>query len=458
MAFSLVLGPLLAGGFIIIVAWALLKGLYPHAVLLVAGLVMLALATGLGMQLPDLAKPTGFWLFDLSRYVTESFSRTLSRVGLMIMAIGGFVAYMDSIGASEALVRVAVHPLRWFQRFPYLTTSLIIPVGQLLFVCIPSAAGMGLLLMASVFPLVVRLGVSRLTGVSVIVACTSFGIGPASAMTTRAAEIVDTPSIDYFFAHQLPLVGPTSLVMATAYFFVNRAFDARMHENSSLQPPPPATVAAPWYYAFFPVLPLVLLLVFSELLRITPVEVRLDTSTAMFMSVAAAAVVHALRQGSLRASFDSLKIFWKGMAEIFRSVVTLIIAADLFSKGLIGLGLIQALLEIAGHIGLGAVGLGAAMAVMIFMASMLMGSGNASFFAFGPLVPRIAFGLGSEPTRMILPMQLAASMGRSVSPISGVVIATANIAGIDPIDLSRRNAIPLGLSLAFLLVWHELIQ
>jgi DcuC family C4-dicarboxylate transporter len=94
------------------------------------------------------------------------------------------------------------------------------------------------------------------------------------------------------------------------------------------------------------------------------------------------------------------------------------------------------------------------MTIMIFLASMLMGSGNASFFAFGPLVPKIANKLGVESTSIILPMQLSASMGRTVSPIAGVIIATAEIANVSTLAIVKRNIIPLGIALLVMLVFH----
>ena len=223
----MILGPVLACIAIVAVAGLLLKEYHPHAVLLVAGLVMLLAAELLGLQAPALDESTGFFGFDLFRHVTESFSGTLAGVGLMIMAIGGFVAMMDEIGASGALVRIATTPLRLLSRFPYVVAALVIPIGQVLFVCIPSAAGLGLLLMASVFPLLVRVGVSRLTAVSAIVACTSFGMGPASAMSAKAAELVGMPLSNYFFLEQIPLAIPASVVMAGCLYATNRWFDAR---------------------------------------------------------------------------------------------------------------------------------------------------------------------------------------------------------------------------------------
>ncbi|MDV7394595.1 C4-dicarboxylate transporter DcuC, partial [Arthrospira platensis SPKY1] len=135
------------------------------------------------------------------------------------------------------------------------------------------------------------------------------------------------------------------------------------------------------------------------------------------------------------------------MGRVFATVITLIIAAEVFSNGLISLRFIDSLVYLSQHLGFGAVGIGALMTVMIFGASILMGSGNASFFSFGPLVPDIASKLGADPASIILPMQLSSSLGRAISPIAGVVIATSEIAGVTPLEVAKRNFLPLTITL-----------
>lgn len=448
------LAPLLALAFILLVARLLLKQYYPHAVLLIAGLVMLSLALLGGLALPELKQATGFVGFDLFRLVKESFGKTNMGVGLMIMAIGGFVAYADQIGASDALVHVAMKPLSLLKKFPHLTAVMVLPIGQLLFVCIPSAAGLGLLLMATIFPILVNLGVSRLSAVSVITACTAFGIGPASAITASATGIAQEETIFYFLQHQIPLVIPTSLALMVSYYFVNRYFDgkATAEEMRPVKPETERVLTAPLFYAIIPVMPLILLIVFSEIF----LPVQLDTTTAMIISLFVALVFELIRKRDLKAVLQSLTIFWEGMGNIFKSVVTLIIAADIFSKGLIALGFIDGLVAVSQGLGLGAAGIGIVMTIMIFLASMLMGSGNAAFFAFAPLVPNIATQLGSSSTSIILPMNLAASMGRTVSPVAGVLIATAEIAGVSTFAIVKRNLIPFGVGLGVMLLLHFL--
>jgi DcuC family C4-dicarboxylate transporter len=423
-------------------------------VLLVSGLLMLIIAEFLNYNLPTLKAPTGFSGFDLFRYIKESFSKTNAGVGLMIMAIGGFVAYIDKIGASNALVFVAMKPLKLFKKYPYVAASLVIPIGQLLFVAIPSAAGLGLLLMASMFPILVNLGVSRLSAVSVITATTAFGIGPASAITASATDIAGVDTISFFLKSQIPMVIPLSIVMMVTYYFVNRHFDKKIALDTEALANEKKEIKVPLVYAFIPILPIVLLIVFSKIFNLFNTAIALDTTTAMFISVFIALLFEFARTQNTKAVLESLKIFWNGMGNIFKTVVTLIIAADIFAKGLISLGFVEGLLEVSQNSGFGVVGIGVVMTVLIFFASMLMGSGNASFFAFGPLVPKIADKLGIETTEIILPMQLSASMGRTVSPISGVMIATAEIAKVSTLAIVKRNIIPLGMALLVMLIYH----
>lgn len=415
---------------------------------------MMAIALLLDIPMPFLEKSTGNQGLDLFRYITESFAETNMGVGLMIMAIGGFVAYIDKIGASDALVYIAMKPLGLLRKYPHITAVSVIPIGQVLFVCIPSAAGLALLLMASVFPILVNLGVSRLSAVSVITACTAFGIGPASALTASASAIVEESQISYFVIRQIPLVIPMTIALTLTYYFVNRYFDRKDPKPEMAPEVQHARPTVPLFYAVIPILPLILLVVFSELFQIFSVPIVLDTTTAMFISLFVGMVFELIRTRSLRDVLKSLGHFWSGMGNIFKTVVTLIIAADIFSKGLIALGFIDGLVGSTEYMGFGAAGIGIVMALMIFLASMLMGSGNAAFFAFGPLVPKIAAKFGVESAGIILPMNLAASMGRTVSPVAGVIIAAADLAGVTTIAIVKRNFIPLTVALAVMLIYH----
>ena len=441
--------------FIALVVRLLLKDFFPQAVLLVAGIGMLLVAGFLKKGIPSAEVSSGVIVLDIFEYIKESFSKTNAGVGLMIMTIGGFVAYMDKIGASEALVRVALKPLAVLKKHPNLASIAVIPIGQLIFICIPSAAGFGLLLMASVFPILVNLGVSRIAAVSIITGCTSFCIGPASVITASAVQIAQIETVPYFISLQIPIAIILNLVLLVTYFFVNKYYDEKdkLHPIEVKAKPKPTEVA-PTIYALLPVLPLILLLTFSGVFTILPIKLTIETTTAMLLSLFAGLMFELIRTKNLKAVFASFKVFLDGMGDIFKSVVTLIIVAEIFANGLIALGFMDGLITISQGAGLGAKGIGILMTLMIFFAAILMGSGNAAFFAFGPLIPSVAKQFGVSSTSILLPMNLSASMGRAISPIAGVLIATAEVAGVPVMQVVKRNLIPVIAVLLTLLIYH----
>lgn len=485
--------------FIVVTAWFLYRKFNPPGILVVSGVAMLAVALLLGTSSLELAKPTGRPVFDLFKAVEETFLSNLSRAGLMIMTIGGYVAFMNHIQATHALVYVSMKPLSFFRRYPYLAATLTIPIGQLLFITTPSAAGLGLLLVASVYPVLVSLGVSRLTALSVISAATLFDQGPGSANTALAAELIGETNVFYFIRHQLPLVLPTTAVVMLLYYFNNRYFDRKEQRKQAGEPelastrqgqaarakqalptPPeslkgkldaratPADnlstqaespslhVEVPLIFALLPMLPLLILIFFSPYVGLFDPPIWLNTTTAMLFSLFISMLFTGIYYRSLRRMFEALASFWKGMGNVFTSVVTLIVAAEVFSKGLISLGFIDSLVEVTTHVGLSGIGISVVITSIIFGAAVLMGSGNAAFFSFGPLLPGIASQLGLPAYAMVLPMQLAASMGRAASPIAGIIVAIAGVAGVSPIELAKRNTLPLLGGVSFLMLYHFL--
>ena len=444
--------------FIAVTAYLLVKKFNPQAVLLFAGILMIIVASLLNYKVNPVAEPTGIFAFDLFKRLQESLSDKTANVGLMIMTIGGFVAYMKAIGASDALVHVAVKPLGIFKKYPYLAASIVIPIGQVLFICTPSATGLSLLLVASFFPILISLGVSRISAVAVISACTVFDMGPASANTARASQLLDMHNVEYFIKYQLPLVIPMTTLLMIIYFFVNKHYDQKLpKEQHTDYNPDEIVLKTPLIYAVLPIFPLLLLILFSPIINIFTKPVHLDTTTAMLISLAVTMVMEIVRLRNVKEVFASLKIFWEGMGKVFASVVTLIVCAEIFANGLISLGFIDSLTNISMSLGLGIVGIGILMTIIIFLASVLMGSGNASFFSFSPLVPGIAAKFNTSAAGIILPMQLSSSMGRAVSPIAGVIVGIAKIADVQPMDLAKRNAIPMSVGLLFMLVFHYFI-
>lgn len=81
-------------------------------------------------------------------------------LGMMIMMLCGFAAYMTHIGANDMVVKLASKPLQYINS-PYLLMIAAYFVACLMSLVVSSATGLGVLLMATLFPVMVNVGISR---------------------------------------------------------------------------------------------------------------------------------------------------------------------------------------------------------------------------------------------------------------------------------------------------------
>lgn len=431
-------------------AWSLYRQWHAQSVLFVAAVLLMLASLALGTpQSAGLREG-----IPVVSAIVDSFASGLSGVGLMIMSIGGFVAYADHIGASESLVVRAMRTLERLKLPPNILVLVLIPLGQLIFVCVTSAAGLAVLLMASAYPVMLRLGVRPVTAASVITGTTAFGIGPASALTAAAAKAAGIPVVDYVVVHQMLLALPLMVAIAVLYGLSNWIFDRGADAVPQVEHVTESEVKAvkPMIYAVVPVLPILLMVASYVATEVWGPQFTLSTTASMFMSFGVAWLLHTLSTRKLRDAVNSVMIFWKGMGDIFTTVVTLVLVSEVFADGLIALGFMDAMLAAIQSFGASEALVIVAFVVLIFLASILMGSGNAAFFSFSPLIPDVAARFGLNSVRILLPMNLAASMGRTVSPISGVLLAVAALAKVSPMELAKRNAIPVLGSLILMII------
>lgn len=436
-------GVILTLAVIAVVAWCIFKNYYPPTVLLLAGLVFLAVAAFMGVDPVAAKKSTHFLGFDLAQAFTEQMKTRLPGLGLNIMWIAGFSYYMDKIGASKALVKACVKPLSAI-RSPYLLLAVTYVIGQFMALFINSAVGLGLLLMASIFPLLVALGVSRTSAAAVIGSTCCLDLGPASSNAMRAADLVNTDVVTYFVQDQIPVALCVIATVAIGHFFVQRWFDRRDGEAANA-----GTVgekqdvnkafegAGPAYYAILPMIPLFLLIVFSPMVY---AGVKLSLQTAIIISILISFVVDLVAHLNVKEAIARTKAVYEGMGKVFTSTVALICCAELFALGMNKVGGITTMIQAAAS--MESAGVWVMLFVMIaimVIATIVTGSGNAAFFAFSPLLPEAAASVGMNAAVLAVPVQLSAGIARTMCPIAGVMIAVSSIAGITPFQIVRRT-------------------
>ncbi len=428
---------------VILLGYFVLKNYYPPIILLLIGLFLLLVAGIMGTDPVTAKQSTHFFGFDLAEAFTRTVQGRLPGLGLNIMAIAGFAFYMDRIGASKSLVRFCVRPLKAIHS-PYLLLALTYVVGQFIALFFNSAVGLGLLLMASIYPLLIALGVSRVSAAAVIASTCCLDLGPSSSNSMRAADLCNIDVVSYFVQGQGPIALCTVATVAVGHFFVQKWFDKREKhaddgkaDSENFNAEEALKGAGPSYYAILPMLPLFLLVIFSPMVY---AKVKLSLVTAIVVSLIISLFIDILTRRDFKLCCKDTQAIFEGMGKVFTSTVSLIVCAEFFALGLSKVGGITTMIQAAASMqNAGLIVMLFVMLLIMIVASVVTGSGNAAFFAFSPLLPEAAASVGIPTLALVVPVQLSAGIARTMSPIAGVIIAVAGISGCTPIQLVRRT-------------------
>jgi len=428
----------------VIAAWLIVKNYQPQTVLLLAGLALLTITVLFYPEnsiLYDKAKTTGSVWLDIFSFAKESLTTQIAGIGLIIMAAGGFASYMDHIKASNAMVNMCIRPLQVIKA-PYLILALGYICAQLLHVAISSAAGLAMLLLVTFFPVLVRLGVSKASAAAMIGLCAFMDLGPAVGTANLAAKHAGMESAIYFAHYQMPVAVVVMLAVAVVIFFTAKYFDKKEGFVPGGEEIAEAEVEGrktPVYYALLPILPVILVLMFSPLVI---KSIKIDVVTAMILGAVVAFFFELLTTRDFSACCKGLQVFFKGMGSMFTSIVSLLVCADIYAQGLQKIGAVEYLLQSVQNAGLGFTSMTLVMTALVGITAVLTGSGVAAFFSFSGLAPSIAAKFGVSAVNMILPMQLMAGMGRSISPVAGIIIAVSKAGECSPFMIVRRTLLP----------------
>ena len=424
---------------IVLVAYYIVKGYSATGVLMFGGLVLLFISVLMGHSiLPEGVKSTGSTYFDILEYVKYLLGNRGGGLGLMIMVLCGFSVYMTHLGANDVVVKLVSKPLKNI-RSPYILMVFAYFLACLMSFAVSSATGLGVLLMATLFPVMVNVGISRGAAAAICASPISIILSPTSGDVVLSAEISKIPLGEFAFGTALPVSIFGILGIAVAHFFWQRYLDKKEGVQVERLNADEIKTTAPNYYAILPLLPIIGVLIFDGKWGLP----NLHIVTVMVLCFIITAAVDFLRSFNAKQTFDNLIVAYRGMADAFAGVVMLLVAAGVFAQSLSTIGFITNLIDSAQSFGGSAFFMMLVLAVITILATMATGSGNAAFYAFAELIPKLATQMGVNPAFLTIPMLQASNLGRGLSPVSGVVVAVSGMGKISPFEIVKRMSVPM---------------
>ena len=401
----LIIGALIVVG----VIYLLLKRHESRMVLIAAGILMCIIA----------GKPMA---------ALDAFAKSMTNAGLItsVCSCMGFAWCMKYTGCDKHLV-VAIGKVLKKMGF------LLIPGATLatfvVNIAIPSAAGCSAAVGVIFIPILMAAGVHPAMAAAAVKSGT-YGsmLNPGLVHNGVIAKLAGTQITDVIGNHMIATVAGVivAAVVLTVIAIVLKENKGYVPEGSVVDDDSFSVNAI---YAIMPLVPVIILLLGST--KVVPV---LKMGVPHAMIIGAILALAATRKSPVELT----KSFFNGMGDAYANIIGIIISVGVFVAGLKALGLIKALIAWMLN-STGIVKIAATFGP--FLLALISGSGDAATVAFNEAVTPHAAEFGISTMNMGSIAALGGTLGRTISPIAGATIICAGIAGVDPMEVCKRNAL-----------------
>lgn len=359
----------------------------------------------------------------------NAFAKSMTNSGLIqaVCSVMGFAMVMRYTQCDKHLINAMASVLGHVR--PLLIPGVVIGT-YFVNVALPSAAGTAAAAGAIFIPLLMGVGVHPALAAAAV-KCGTYGsmLNPGLAHNPFVAKIAGVDVMDviafHYHANLASLVTATILITLIAYVtHENKGWEAK-----GLEIQQDFKVNA--LHALMPIVPIgILLLGATDLVP----AFKMGVPQAMLIGTVIALVVTRTKPQEMVESF------FDGMGKAYGNIIGIIIAAGVFVAGLTSVGLVKAFID--AMLNNPAI-VKICAAVGPFLLGLFTGSGDAATFAFNEAITPYAAQFGMTPVQMGSMATLGGTLGRTMSPIAGATIICAGIAGINPMEITKRNAIPM---------------
>ena len=404
---------------------------------------------------PGITAKSGLPFFDIFEYVPSYFGTTFTGTALIILFVVAASNYFKEIGASQRLAEImAVLVMAIKNKVLLLTVSTAI--AFLLMMVLPSALGVFVVCLAVLYPTLKEANINPITIFLSFFVGSSVILGPASPYVAMVLGMIDgAPDMATFFVQYAFPVGFVTIVLAGVVSALwNLHCDKSVETFPEVQEPENLGINtdAPKWYALFPILPVVLLIVFSNL---TGIGITFSVAGGYFFGLVICFILHWLVSKNKRTAYDNFSHFFAYFGDVMRSPVIIVCLSMLFGNVIAKVGGLDFLVNwLITTFGLGWIPLLVVVTILYFIMCIFVGNSIAIPVCV-PIVTAAMVSMGMEsniPLVAIL-MTFTGGLGKVLTPYEPKYLYISELCnGYDTMDLIKRNSLPAIFSLVFSLI------
>lgn len=417
------------------------KKVNPSAVLMLVSVSCLLLYTLISGQSLLGEKTTGYLIIDWLEYIVNTTVRLFSGVFLIPMLLFGYIKYMDYMGATDMFTYTMSKPLQYIKN-KYVLAAIMIIIGMLIKTVIAGGPIFMALAVGTMFPLLRAKGFSRLSSATIVGIISSSSWSPTANVTVLSVSLAGLSDPASFFLQYGPISTACMTVAMIIAFIVTDPIYSRKEGNGNEALDSVVEIKrpeAPAAFAILPILPLVFMLVFSNMVL---AKYAMSSNAAIFLSFFIAFLFNMFKfRKNPVEGLNGIKAFLEGCSNFLIMGFMLLLGGTMLANLMSVLGGIDFLTGVMSNAG--------GLVLMVIVGSvigMLCTAGCASVTSmaniFVPFFTSVSNLTGADLGTLVQLSNQATCLGMNLTPASSPLLILCAGADVKVMDLIKRLLIP----------------
>ena len=400
-------------------------------------IILLFLTITRGSVLGDAT--TGNAVMDCFAYVANYLASNIGGVVFSMVFVSAYVEVMKYLGATNRLASILSSGVSKVHS-QAVVIGLVILISALMRTCITSGPAEVILLLATFYPVMLACGCSVETACAAILVSNAICWGPADPIDLAASRLmgIEVNMAEWFVRVQVPVFFVIFAVTIIVYLLTYRGFDKKHATYSDPDQSGNREVEVPGFYALLPLLPLIIMLVFSSFC-LKSISVDINGAIVLSMAVTMIAV---FCTGKGKNSLSNLIMqFIAGFSDSLKGLGMTVLLAMMFAASLNSIGGMAVIADALMSVQIPSLLLVLIVCVFSGVINIVVGSFVGALSIAEPLAAAIAAAAGVEPSLMCFFVVISCGAGCICSPVNPMVLILSK--KMNTMELIRRVAAPI---------------
>ena len=387
---------------------------------------------------------TGNKFTDIIEYMVSSTQSSFSGNVLNGLLIIAYIGFMDFLKATDILAIAAASLLKGVKQ-KYLLVVLVFILSAVLKIALNGALPVVTLLVAVLYPVMLRLGCTRASVASALILGSAVTWGPAEQGVIIICNLLPEEDaisfsdffIKYQFANKLVVV----LVMGIVLFFTSQYFDKKDHaeggDPSKYEEKKLSDIPIPKFFGVLPLLPLIFAIIANG--TILPITLSFPGSVILSVLISVVCTLIFGEKKTFKQRFNDVTEYYNSAGNVMKRSGFLIVAGAIFSATLQMVGGMDLIIENLQKLGGGHVLLSFALVILGLVVTACTVSYRTNLNIFVPFAVSIAKVTGFNIYRLAELANMACGLGTGFTPASNVMLFISGVCEVEFPTILKRN-------------------